>query len=83
MNKIEKKLTITLLRRAAEEFATHTCNDFDLDEVMPDVEDRRNFMKEFHEWNGDPESFDPKGTYEVVPNWLLMDIFANKLEQEL
>lgn len=54
MSFIEKKLTAVLLELAAEEFANHGCNDFDLHEHMSPQE-ALDFQKRMHEWNGDPE----------------------------
>jgi len=54
----EAKLATKLLDMATREFGNHMCND--VDESMWDgwtVEERRKFVKEFHDYNGDPEEY--------------------------
>jgi hypothetical protein len=36
----ERKLTAALLRLAADEFANHTCGDFNLAQFIPDADER-------------------------------------------
>jgi hypothetical protein len=48
-----------LLEMAAEEFSRHGCNDFDLSEWL-DPDEQQSFVRGFHEWNGDPEEFNPE-----------------------
>ena len=79
MNKLEKKLAALLLEIAAEEFCNHGCNDFELKRFVPDLKQRRQLVKEYHEWNGDPEEYDPEAKYEYFPDFALMSYLADKL----
>lgn len=75
----EKRLASSLLKDAAHVFSNHGCND--VDESHYDgwtKEDRQQFVKEFHDWNGDPEEYDPEQL--DLPDWLLMDFLAFKLK---
>jgi hypothetical protein len=69
-------LLSALLELAANKFSSHGCNDFNLAEYLPDVDDRREFMQHYHEWNGDTEEFDPDGAYEIVQDGQLISYFS-------
>lgn len=58
MTQKEKELTAKMLELASNEFSNHGCNDVE-DSVYEGwtLEERRQFVKEFHEWNGDPEEY--------------------------
>ena len=58
MNEKEFKLAAKMLDLASDEFSNHGCNDVE-DSVYEGwtIEERRAFVKEFHEWNGDPEEY--------------------------
>ena len=58
MNTKEKQLAAKMLEMASDEFSNHGCNDIE-DSVYEGwtLEERQHFVKEFHEWNGDPENF--------------------------
>lgn len=63
MNQKEKLLASKMLQLASETFSNHGCND------VPDsfyegwtLEERQQFVKEFHQWNEhreDPIDYDP------------------------
>lgn len=82
MTNQEKELAAHLLKVAADKFAGYICNDINLEELIPDVEDRRQLVKEFYEWNGDPKEFNPESNYEYFYDFLLMDFMAAKLKKE-
>lgn len=82
MTKLEKKLAARLLDIASDQFSNHGCNDFDLKAVMPNVKDRRALAMSMHEDNGDPEEFDPKCSYDNMPDWWLMSYLSQKLKRE-
>ena len=82
MTLTERRIASYLLQHAAGEYARHICNDFYLRELVADVEERRALMKAYHEYNGDPESFDPAGTYEIVSDFALMSYLADRLDEE-
>jgi hypothetical protein len=79
MNAKEKKLASCLLKEAANEFGNHGCND--VDEKLYDgwtKEERQQFCKEFEEWNGSPDDYNPNFLY--LPDFALMDFLAYKIE---
>ena len=76
------RLASHLLRMAADEFGNHGCNDFNLEEVMPDEQERRDLMKLYHEMNGDPEEFNPKSSYKYTFDFGLMSLMADLLDSE-
>lgn len=82
MTNTEKKLIAALLDLASEKFSNHGCNDFDLAEIVPDVEERRAIAREYYEHNNEPEEFNPDNKYESFEDWILMDHFAGKLRGE-
>ena len=52
----EKKLIIDFLEEYYEELSGHGCNDWEFPSDWTKKE-KRQFVKEFHEWNGDPEEY--------------------------
>ena len=78
MNEKENALAAKLLKTASEEFGNHGCNDVD-ESVWEGwtIEERTLFVKEFHDWNGDPEEFTPNFLH--IPDFALMDFIADKL----
>lgn len=75
----EKKLAAKMLDLASNEFGRHGCNDVD-DSVYNEwtLEERQTFVKEFHDWNGDPEEYLP--THLHLPDYAIMDFLAHKLK---
>ena len=58
------KLASELLKMASEEFANHGCNDVDESLYKGwSIEERQELVKGFHEWNGDPEEYNPSFLY--------------------
>lgn len=78
MNKRELRLSAHLLREAAEHYGRHGCNDFDLTRHF-DKSFLETFVREYHEWNGDPEVFDPRHLY--LPDFAIMAFLADKLDK--
>lgn len=76
----ERKLIVYFLKMASEEFSNHGCNDLDLKAIIPDLEERRKLMKELHEWNGDPEEYNPNRC-NMAYDWFLMNFMAHKVKQ--
>ena len=72
----EAELAADLLQKAADHFGDRVCNDYNLSEVVPIVQKRRELMKKFHEWNGDPENFDPNSEYVWVSDFMMMAYMA-------
>lgn len=73
----EAELAADLLQKAADRFGDGVCNDYNLAEVIPVVQKRRELMKKFHEWNGDPENFDPNNEYVWVSDFMMMAYMAS------
>lgn len=82
MGKHEKQLTAKFLELAAGEFSNHGCNDVDEDFFEGWTKDQRQeFCKEWHEWNGDPDEYDPE--WLSLPDYAIMDFLASKIRSEL
>jgi len=77
MNKNEKLLASLMLNIASNEFSNHGCNDVE-NSVYKNwtPEEKNKFVKEFHEWNGDPEETDD---YFLNNDNMLMSFLAYKL----
>lgn len=73
----EAELAADLLQMAADHFGYHVGNGYNLAEVIPVVQKRRELMKKFHEWNGDPENFDPNNEYVWVSDFAMMAYMAS------
>ena len=75
----ELKLAAAMLELAAQKFSNRGCNDVD-DNLYEDWadEERKQFVKEYYEWNGDPEEYDSEWLH--IPDWALMDYLADKLK---
>lgn len=81
MNSKERKLAMEMLEHAAEDFSTHGCND------VPELyfrgwtlEERRKFVKEFHDYNGDPEEYDENFLH--LQDFCIMSFLAHKLKND-
>lgn len=79
----EKHLVAVLLDMASNEFSNHGCND------MPEnsfqnwtIEEKQSLVKQFHDYNGDPENFDPNDLTILNHDSILMGFFASKLISE-
>lgn len=84
MQEISKKelaLAAKMLELASDQFSNHGCND--VDENVYDgwtLEEIQQFVKEFHEWNGDPEEYEE--TFLHLGDSTIMSFLAAKLEHE-
>lgn len=78
MTRKENKLASYFLELASDEFGNHGCNDVE-DEVWENwtLEERQKFIKEYHEWNGDPEEYDEN--YLHLPDFAIMSFLSHKL----
>ena len=66
MNKKEQELAAYLLKLASNQFSNHGCNDVDKKAYEEwTIEERQQFVKEYHEWNGDPEEYNQIGRAHV------------------
>lgn len=75
-----KELTLAskMLEDAAEVYSNHGCNDwsFPLDWTK---KEREEFVRGYHEWNGDPENFDSLRLH--LTDSAVMSYLAHLLEQ--
>ncbi len=78
MTKNEKKLAAYFLGKASEDCGNHVCNDVN-EEIFSDwtLEERKKFVKEFHDYNGDPEEYDEDFLH--LPDFALMSYLSGKL----
>lgn len=77
------RLTAALMELAANQFSNNGCNDLDLRQFFPRVEDRRELMKEYHEWNGDPHEYDPNADYNTANDAAMMSWIASQIEERV
>jgi len=87
MKYYEKKVLVALLDLASDRFSNHGCNDFDLQEVLPEQSDRQMFVKDMYADSGDEERYQEELKYS--PNFRydndsgLMEYFANRFTHEI
>lgn len=74
-------LIANLLEMASDYFANRSANDYDLKQILPDVEDRRQLVQDMEMRNGSPEEFDPLDDYEIVSDSWLMGYFADVFKE--
>ena len=81
---IPKKLIIEmvsgLLDIAAGTFSNHGCNNLPEELLILDEEQWQELYKAYHEWNGDPEDYDPE-QLGYLGDSMLMSFFSENLEQ--
>lgn len=75
MNDKEKSLAANLLNIASDEFGNHGCNDVS-EQVFKDwsLNERQKFVKEFHEWNGDPDEYNENFLH--IPDLCINGLFS-------
>lgn len=72
----ELSLAAKLLDDMSDHYANHGCNDFDFPADWT-KEQRAVFVKEFHDFNGDPEEYNPK--FLRLEDFAAMGFLAHKL----
>ncbi len=77
----EKILASKMLKLASNEFGNHSCNDVK-DSLYDEwtTEERKQFVKEYHEWNGDPEEYNENFLH--LPDFAIMNFLADKLAKK-
>ena len=82
ISKNQLALIVTMLKLASNGFSNFGCNDVD-EKVYKNwtLEERKEFVRDFHEWNGDPEEFEE--TFLHLADFAIMDFLAAKLEHEI
>ncbi len=79
----EQILASSLLRMAASEFGRHCSND--MDKSLTDhwtIAQRENFVREYGQYNGDPENWQTLKDFDRLPDFAFMGFLAYKLKQE-
>lgn len=78
LTKNELRLAGKMLELASEAFSNHGCNDVE-DSVYDGwtLEERQQFVKDFHEHNGDPQEYNPK--YLHLGDSFIMSYLADRL----
>lgn len=71
-----RNLAAHFLAELSDRYGTDGCNDFDLDEFVPDLDERRALMFEAEKANGTPQDFHPNEDYRCVPNFVICDLVA-------
>jgi len=77
----ERFLMAVVLKMAANEFGNHGCNDFNLSRYMS-PEQGREFMRQYHKWNGDPEEWNPEEYDGQCMDYAVMGFMAHKIYPE-
>jgi hypothetical protein len=75
----EIQLAAKMLDKASDVFGEYRCNN--VKDSFYDgwtLEERQQFVKEMHDWNGDPEEYDPEIIH--MPDFAIMSFLAYKLE---
>ena len=77
----ENQLAAEMLELASDTFSNHGCNDVE-DSVYEGwtLEERQQFVKEYYEWNGDPENYSP--THLHIGDSSIMRFLAYKLSNK-
>lgn len=78
MNIKERMLAVSLLEMASVAFASHGCNDWEFPNSWT-KDEKIAFLKEYHEWNGDPEEFSER--YLHIQDFSVMAFLAHKIEK--
>ena len=82
MNAKEKMLAVHFLTEYKSELAQNCCNDIDKKLFSEwTIEERQQLVKEYHEWNGYPEEYDPD--HLNLPDFCLVSLLAHKLNLEI
>lgn len=78
MNEQHKKLAAAMLSDYADILGWNACNDWDFPENWTNQE-KAEFCKGYHDWNGDPEEFDPDCL--ILPDYAAAEYIAHLLTQ--
>jgi hypothetical protein len=75
------RLASSLLILASEKFSDHGSNDLNISRFLPTKEERIDFDREYHIWNGDPEEHDPEfaGNNRIVNDSIVMYFIASEI----
>jgi len=81
MTKNELILSSNILKIASDVFGSHRCNDVN-EELYKNwtAGERKVFVKDYHDWNGDPEEYDENHLH--LMDFSIMDFLAHKLQKQ-
>ena len=75
----EKNLLIKMLKMASEYFGYKICNDTPEEFFINwSIDERKRFVKEYHEWNGDPQEY--REDWLHLPDFAIFSFLAHKLK---
>ncbi len=77
VSKNEKELCIKMLELLSDILGNRCCNDFDFPESWS-KEEVIKFVKDYHDWNGDPEEFSEE--YLHLPDFGVVSLLAERLK---
>lgn len=80
MDNKEKLLLLSMLDEAEEALGNRCCNDFEFPECWSEKE-KIDFVKEFHDYNGDPEEFNESHLY--IADFCAFGLLAHKLKKSM
>lgn len=86
MTKAEKAILLEILEDAHDHLGSQCCNDFDLKLRMPSLEERDQFVKDYHTFNGDPENTTSSLVDETdyrLPDFGIVYTLIQKLKKEI
>ena len=76
MNNKEKSIASDMLYILSDMMGNSFCNDWNFP-IHWSEDEKATFVKEFHEWNGDPENFDVN--HLVVPDFGVAAFLSSKM----
>ena len=76
MNAKERQLTTVFLKDYSNRLGNNICNDWKFPSDWS-KEEKIEFIREYREWNGDPENFDEN--FLVLPDFAVVSFLAAKL----
>ena len=76
MNSKEKLIAAEMLESLSNKMADSCCNDWNFP-INWSEDEKATFVREFHEWNGDPEEFDPG--YLVLSDFCVASFLSSKM----
>ncbi len=77
LNKKETMLAAVFLDQLSEKMGSSCCNDWEFPEDWS-IDEKKLFVKEFHDWNGDPEEYDENCL--SLPDFCVAGFLSEKLK---
>ncbi len=79
MNAKEQKLAAKMINDYSDKLSNNGCNDWDFQKDWSEQE-KRTFIREYHDWNGDPEEYDQNSLF--IQNDSVAAFLASKLWED-